>query len=59
LDFLQAGTYDATIYREHPDAANNLNALVKGVKTLTASDKLVINLPAASGEVIRLALRNN
>jgi alpha-glucosidase len=59
LDFLQAGTYDATIYKEHPDAANNPNALIKEVKTLTAADKLVINLPAGGGEVIRLQLRNH
>ena len=34
LDFLQAGTYDATIYKEHPDAANNPKLWLKGWKRL-------------------------
>ena len=59
MDFLEDGTYDATIYREGPDAVNNPNFLIKETRTLTASDKLVINLPAGGGEVIKLQKRNN
>ncbi len=59
LDFLKAGTYTATIYKEGSNAINDPNSLVKEIKTLTASDKLLVNLPAGGGNVIKLELQDN
>jgi alpha-glucosidase len=54
LDFLAAGNYNADIYKDAPDAVNNPNLLVKETKQVRANDKLVLNLPAGGGEVIKL-----
>lgn len=59
LDFLPAGNYSATIYRDGPDAVNNPNVVIKEKKRVTVSDKLVVNLPAGGGEVIHLQLNNS
>jgi len=57
LDFLQAGNYHAEIYRESPDAANNPDLLIKESRDVTSSDKLVVDLPAGGGHVIKLSLK--
>lgn len=54
LDFLPAGNYQAEIYKDGPDAVNNPNLLVKETKQVTATDKLILDLPAGGGEVIKL-----
>ena len=59
LDFLPPGNYNATIYRDGPDAVNNPNTLIKETKTVTLSDKLEFDLPAGGGEVIRLEINSN
>ncbi len=57
LSFLAAGNYVANIYKEAPDAADNPNDLIEESKDVTASDKLVINLPSGGGEVIRFRMK--
>ena len=57
LNFLPAGSYSAEIYRDAPDAVNNPNKLVKEVREVKPSDKLMINLTAGGGEVIRLKVK--
>ncbi len=52
LRFLPAGTYNAEIYKDAPDAINNPNKLIKETKVVSSSDKLELNLPAGGGEVI-------
>lgn len=54
LDFLSAGNYQAEIYRDAPDAVNHPNLLIKETKKVNSSDKLMLNLPAGGGEVIKL-----
>lgn len=54
LNFLPAGNYRATIYRDAVDVATNPNHLIKEEKTLTAADSMTINLSSGGGEVIRL-----
>jgi alpha-glucosidase len=54
LDFLPAGAYEAEIFKDAPDVAGNPNSLIKETKSVRSSDKLLLNLPAGGGEVIRL-----
>ncbi len=54
LDFLPAGNYRAEIYRDGPDAVNNPNVLVKESKEVNSGSKLVFDLPAGGGEVVRI-----
>lgn len=54
LDFLSAGNYRAEIYKDAPDAVNNPNKLVKETKMIISSDRLVMNLAAGGGEVIKI-----
>ncbi len=57
LDFLPAGSYHATIYRDAPDAVNNPDKLTKETKEFNSSEKLVLNLPAGGGAVIKLQVK--
>lgn len=54
LDFLPAGNYNAEIYKDAPNAVNNPNKLIKETREVNASGKLVLDLSAGGGEVIRL-----
>jgi alpha-glucosidase len=54
LDWLPAGTYEATIYRDAPDAGVNPNHLVKEVRRVRAGDSLDIILAPGGGQAIRL-----
>jgi len=56
LNFLPVGNYTATIYKDGEDAVNNPNILIKETKIVSSSDKLIFNLPAGGGEVIRLQI---
>ena len=56
LAFLQKGSYQAEIYKDTPDAVNHPNKLVKETRNLSATDKLVFDLPAGGGEVVRFQL---
>jgi alpha-glucosidase len=56
LNFLPAGNYSATIYRDGSDAVNNPNRLIQETKAVSPLDKLVLDLPAGGGEVIRLQI---
>ncbi|HXS57042.1 MAG TPA: glycoside hydrolase family 97 protein [Hanamia sp.] len=56
LAFLQKGSYQAEIYKDAPDAVNHPNKLVKETRNLSATDKLVFDLPAGGGEVVRFQL---
>ncbi|MEJ7678203.1 MAG: glycoside hydrolase family 97 catalytic domain-containing protein [Segetibacter sp.] len=57
LDFLPAGKYHAEIYKEAPDAVDNPNKLIKEARDVTSSDKLVADLPAGGGQVMKLKLK--
>ena len=54
LNFLSGGNYHVQIYKDAPDAVNHPNRLIKETKEVTSSDKLVLNLPAGGGEVVRI-----
>ena len=54
FSFLSAGDYDAEIWKDAPDAVNNPNKLTKESKAVNSQSKLVLDLPAGGGEVIRL-----
>jgi alpha-glucosidase len=54
LDFLPAGNYHAEIYKDVPDAVNHPNQLIKETKEVSATDKLILNLPDGGGEVMRI-----
>jgi len=56
LGFLSQGKYHAEIYKDDNDAVNHPNQLIKETKEVSASDKLVLNLPDGGGEVIRLQM---
>ncbi|MDB5279641.1 MAG: glycoside hydrolase [Ferruginibacter sp.] len=58
LNFLAAGKYNATIYKDGPNAVNNPNFLIIENKFVTASDKLEFNLPSGGGAVIKLNINN-
>jgi alpha-glucosidase len=54
LGFLSAGTYQAVIYKDAPDAVDHPNQLIKETREVTASDRLELDLPSGGGEVVRL-----
>jgi alpha-glucosidase len=55
LDWLPAGTlYEATIYRDAPDADVNPNHLVREVRKVRAGDGVVLRLAPGGGQVMRL-----
>jgi alpha-glucosidase len=54
LTFLSPGKYHAEIYKEAPDAVNNPNKLVKETAEVSATDKLIVDLPPGGGYVLRL-----
>ncbi len=58
LNFLSEGNYKAEIYKDAPDAVNNPNSLIKEIRQLNSTGKLMLNLPAGGGEVIRLRISN-
>jgi alpha-glucosidase len=59
LNFLAAGNYSATIYKDGPGAVNNPNVIIKENKVVTASDKLEFQLPAGGGAVIKLHINSS
>ncbi len=54
LDFLSAGNYRGEIYKDAADAVNNPNKLIKETKEVTSTGKLVLDLPAGGGAVMKL-----
>jgi len=54
LDFLGEGPYEATIWRDGPDAAKNAEDLVRETKTVTSKDRLTLALAPGGGAVVRL-----
>jgi alpha-glucosidase len=57
LDFLPEGNYRAAIYKDVPDAVNHPNELTKETREVSASGKLVLNLPAGGGVVMKIAVK--
>ncbi|MEO8414941.1 MAG: glycoside hydrolase family 97 protein [Ginsengibacter sp.] len=57
LDFLDAGNYHATIYKDGADAVNNPNIIIKETRDVSSSDKIILDLPAGGGEVIKLEVK--
>jgi len=55
LDFLGEGAYEATIWRDGPDAAKNAEDLVRESRTVTGKDRLTLDLAPGGGAVVRLA----
>ena len=53
LNFLAAGQYEATIYKDGQDAVNHPNQLVKETRSVIANDKLVFEMPDGGGEVMK------
>jgi alpha-glucosidase len=55
LDWLPEGvSYEATIYRDAPDAGAEPNHLVKEVRRVRAGDSVVLRLAPGGGQVMRL-----
>jgi len=54
LDFLGPGTYEATIWRDGPKAAEKATDMVRETKTVTAKDKLKLSLAPGGGAAVRL-----
>lgn len=54
LDFLDEGTYSATIYRDAEDAATVPDHLVREERTVTRADSILLPLAADGGSVIRI-----
>ncbi len=57
FDFLPPGNYHAEIYKDAPDAVNNPDKLIKETKDFNSSDKMILNLPAGGGVVIKLRIK--
>lgn len=55
LNFLSAGNYEAEIYSDAAGAAQNPNHLVKTKQQVSSSGKLVIQLAAGGGQVVKLS----
>ena len=49
LNFLPAGKYEATIWRDSPDAGDDPNKLIKETRTVSASDSLTVSLASGGG----------
>ncbi|MEP6682325.1 MAG: glycoside hydrolase family 97 C-terminal domain-containing protein, partial [Parafilimonas sp.] len=56
LNFLSAGNYHATVYKDSADAVNYPNQLIKEEKTVTSADNITIDLQPGGGEVIKFEL---
>jgi alpha-glucosidase len=54
LSFLPAGNYQADIYADASDVAENPNHLTREIRTVNSSDGMTIHLAAGGGQVIRL-----
>ena len=54
LNFLPAGRYEATIWRDSPDAGRDPNLLTKEIRTVSASGSLTIPLASGGGVVMQL-----
>jgi len=55
LDFLSRGKFEATIWRDGPDAAANAEDLTRETKTVTRKDRLPLDLAPGGGAVVRFA----
>ena len=58
LDFLEEGNYEATIYTDADDAAENPNHLKKEIKTVTKGDIIPLPLASDGGAVVHLTKVN-
>jgi len=54
LNFLPAGKYEATIWRDSPDAGDDPNKLIKETRTVSASDSLTVTLASGGGVALQL-----
>jgi alpha-glucosidase len=54
LDWLPPGVYEASIYSDAPDAAENPNHLVGESRRVNAGDSVVLRLAPGGGQVMRL-----
>lgn len=54
LDFLGAGSYSATIYKDAEDTDIDSNRLVKEIRTVTGKDKITLPLASDGGAVIQI-----
>lgn len=57
LDFLPEGTYQADLYADAPDVAENPNHLVQETRTVNRNDVITLNLAGGGGQAIRLRLK--
>lgn len=57
LNFLPSGNYQAEIYADGPETANNPNSLVKTIKIVQKTDQIDLSLGAGGGHVVRLIKR--
>jgi alpha-glucosidase len=54
MNFLGAGSFEALIYTDASDAADNPNHLYKEIKTIESSDRITIPFAGSGGVVIKL-----
>jgi alpha-glucosidase len=54
LDFLGPGTYEATIWRDGPAAAEKATDMVRETRTVTSEDSLKLQLAPGGGAAVRL-----
>ncbi|HVS98564.1 MAG TPA: glycoside hydrolase family 97 protein [Puia sp.] len=54
LDFLPAGNYEVTIWRDSPDAGRDPNQLIKETRTINAGGSLTIALASGGGCAMQL-----
>lgn len=57
LDFLPPGTYEATVYADAPDVAQQPNHLTKTTRTISPTDTITMHLAAGGGQAIWLKKR--
>jgi len=53
LEFLGPGEFEATIWRDGPEAATNAEDLAKETKTVMCGDRLTLDLAPGGGAVVR------